>query len=366
MGTDKIRKRIITGRKRNSYSLAVAFIVIVLLASCGINTFQTPVTIVSSTENTPTQVKQTAEVAVASQTLTGTMEPTFAYWATAQESGFDAQSTQVVETKQAISDLSAQYSQMCGHQLEGVFTSPDGNWVASDCRFDGDFFRVFHTRGNQIWDVPYSAIFEFYPEFLGSVRALHWSSDGNYLYFSNSSCCADTDATTNGDALYRLNLQTGDWILLIPGIFNYYSFFPDGNRLVYLLNNQAGVNKLIILHLLDLDTGQEELIDVGNFEKAWVVWNHDGMQLALTAQTGNAYSDDRKFALVVVDLLQKKSQTIIQLTKAGLGVTAWSNDDILTISRSTVMEDNGYYVNAVDVMFYDLKINRFVTPTSLP
>jgi len=356
-------------QKRNYYLSVAALLVIVFLVSCGINKFETPITLIPAMGSVTIEAKQTAEIATASQPLvnpTGTMEPTFAYWATAQESRFDAQYTQIAETEQANFGLATNYPQMCGLLRDGVSVSPDGNWVASDCRIYGDFFRVFQTHGNLIWNIPYSAIFEFYPEFLGSVHVLHWSSGGDYLYFSNSSCCADNDATTNGDALYRLNLQTGDWILLIPGIFNYYSFFPDGQRLVYLLNNQPGVKKLISLHLLDIDTGKEELIDVGNFEKAWVVWNHDGMRLALATQTGNAYSDDRKFALVVVDLLQKKSQTIIQLTEDGLGVTDWSDDDILTISRSSVMEYNEYYVNTIDVVFYDLKINQFVEPTSIP
>jgi len=313
------------------------------------------------------EANQTAGFATASQTLvipTGTMEPTFAYWATAQESRFDAQHAQIAETKQAILGLATTYPQLCGFENEGVSVSPDGNWVASDCRVAGDFFRIFQTHGNLIWNISYSEIFEFYPEFLGSVHVLHWSADGNYLYFANRSCCADIDAETNGDALYRLNLQTGDWKLLIPGIFNYYWFFPDGQRLLYILNNQAG--GFVRLHLLDIKTGKEELMDVGNFEQAWVVWNHDGMRLALTTQTGSAYTDDSKFALVVVDLLQKKSQTIIQLTEDGLGVTAWSDDDILTINRWNVMEYNGDYVSTFEAVFYDLKINQFVKPTSVP
>jgi WD40 repeat protein len=295
------------------------------------------------------------------------MEPTFAYWATAQQSGFDVEYTRVAETKQAIFSLATSYPQVCGFENEGVSVSPDRNWIAMDCRYAGDFFRVFQTNENRIWDIPFSAIFEFYPEFLGSVRALNWSGDGDYLYFANRSCCADTDAETNGDALYRLNLQTGDWKLLISGIFNYYWFFPDGQRLLYILNNQAGANNFVRLHLLDIKTGEEELMDVDNFEQAWVVWNHDGMRLALIAQTGDAYTDNRKFTLVVVDLLQKKPQTIIPLTEDGLGVTAWSDDDILTINRSNVMEYNGDYVNFIrEVVFYDLKINQFVKPTSVP
>lgn len=177
--------------------------------------------------------------------FTETIEPMLAYWIAEENYRFNRANTQIAETKQAIFSLATAHPQMCGYQLEGVSISPDENWVASDCRFNGDFFRVFQTQGNQVWDIPYSAIFKSYPEFLGSVRALYWSLDGKYLYFANSSCCANTDAWTNGDALYRINLWDGNWVLVVPGNFNYYSVSPNGQKLLYLLDNQAGINKKI-------------------------------------------------------------------------------------------------------------------------
>lgn len=350
-----------TQRHNDLRSVTAGIMLLLLLVACGIDTSQTliPPTIQAA-------ITLTAPV-TQTPTLTATMEPTFAYWATAQDATFSAESIQSDATQQAIFDLSAQFPQLCGFDQEGTSISPDGEWIANDCRFMEGVFRVFRTSGDQVWDVPYSAVMKYYPEFIGSVRALHWSHDGNTLYFTSSSCCADTDAISNGDALYRLDLQSGDWAVITEGPFSYYSFSPDGEDLLYVVNSYSGKRSSVRLHFLELGTGHEDLIDVEGFEQAgWAVWRPDGRKIALRAQTGSLYSDDRKDALIVVDVQTHKSQTVIPLTAEGLAVTGWSNDDLLTIRRANVMEYNDYYVNVFEIIFYDLKNNSFVTPIPTP
>ena len=340
-----------------------------ILVACGTRSPQTVPILASNIVGTPTFLKATS-TPQGNQTIvnsTSTMEPTFAYWATAQEARFNADDTQVVETKQAISTLTMRYSQMCGAQLEGVFKSPDGNWIASDCRFDAGSFRVFHIQDNHVWEIPYSEIFEYYPDFLGSVSVLHWSDDGNFLYLVNRSCCPHTDTMSTGDALYRLNLQTGDWRLIVPGYFNYYSFSPSERRLVYILNNQANANDAVYLHVVDLSTGREEIVNAGNFEQAGqAVWREDGLQLALIAQIGNIYDDNRKYSLLVLDVLQRTQKTIILDSSEALSIINWSNDDILAINKVKKLENAGYYVSQIDTLYYDLKTSQFINSTSVP
>jgi len=347
--------------QRRTYYLSIAAgMVIVLLVACGIDSSQTLTP--PATEATATPSNLVTKI----PTATATMEPTFAYWATAQEATFSAESTQSTANQQAIFDLAAQFPQLCGFDREGVSISPNGEWIAADCRFSGDFFRAFQTHGNQIWDVPYSAVMKYYPKFIGSVRALHWSPDGNAVYFASSSCCADTDAVTNGEALYRLDLQTGDWMVITEGPFSYYSFSPDGGRLIYLVNNQASANDFLRLHLLDLDIDKEDFIDVDGFGQGWVAWKEDGQKIALLAKTGNIYDENMKFSLVIVDLRNKNQQPLILNMEDSLTIIGWSNEDVLTIRRANVMEYNDYYVNVYDVVLYDLKTNQFVGLTPTP
>jgi len=356
--------------QRRYYFCVFALMMLALLISCGTSNSETPVTVIATKVSVPMETKQTTVTPTASQILvspTASMEPTFAYWATAQQVRFDAEYTRVAETKQAISIFVKQYPQMCGFQLEGVFISADGEWIASDCKFDVGGFRVFQTHGSLVWDIPYSKIFPYYPDFVGGVQPLHWSVDGNYLYLATWSCCPDIDSMGNGNDLYRLNLKTGNWELMITGNFHYYSFSPDGRKLAYTPNNQMDADNSVTIHILDLDTNKEELIYLGNFEQASVItWKQDGTQLVLIAQNGSLYSDNRKFALIVADLQKKRAYIVIPLGEDGLGIKAWSDNDVLTISRSNVMEYNGYYVNVFDTVYYDLEINQFVTPAIVP
>jgi len=370
LGREKTIERLINGGKRISYSLSVAFIAIALLASCGINTFQTPVMVGSTVEIAPTQVKQTAEVAVPSESLTrptAPMEPTLAYWATAQENRFNLIYTQISETKVAIFELATQFSQLCGFDTEGVFISPDGEWIANDCRYYTDEFRVFQKNGSILWIIPFSKLFINYPYDAGSVDALHWSRDGKHLYFTNSACCPHVDTLSTGDTLFIMNLQTGDWKPMMKGYFNYYTFSPVERHLVYILNNQASANNHVTLHVFDLITGEEQLINVGEFEQAgYATWKHDGLQLALTAQIGNIYDENRKYSLVTIDLQKRTSKTIILNSPDPPYIKDWSNDDVLTIQINKTTEHANYHIGHYDTLYFDLKTDQFMIPTTSP
>ena len=342
-----------------------ALIVVALLISCGTNDPEIPFTLASTKENIATVAKQTVGIPTVSQvsvSSTVTMEPTLAYWATAQENRFKSIYTETAGTKVAIFDLATQFPQLCGFDTEGVFLSPNGEWIANDCRYSTEEFRVFQTNGHATWIIPLSKLFENFPSDAGSVDALHWSTDGRLLYFINSGCCPDIDTLSTGDTLFVLNLQTGDWRPLIKGHFNFYSFSPYERYLVYILNNQANANSVLDLHVIDQNTGEEAPINIGEFEQAgYAVWKQNGLQLALTTQTGNMYDENRKYSLVAIDLQRDTSNIIILNSPDPPYVIDWSHDDILTIRINKTAQQGNYYIGYYATLYYDLKTNQFIT-----
>lgn len=345
---------------KSRYKFLILFVLItltIILVSCGISNSNPPT--VSFTEiNTQTPLPIATNTLISTQT----MEPTLAFWATAQETQFSGISTHIVETKVAISTLATQFPEYCAPDFEGVFKSPDGKWIAVDCSyFEGGEFHVVSTF-DTAWVIPYSEVFENYPNDSGSIDALHWSKDGKYLYFTNDPCCSHADTLSNGNMLFALNLETGEWKSIIEGYFNYFSFSPVENRLAYIICSVANTNTKIDLHILDLSTGQEELIHIGNFEQAgYAKWSPNGQQIALFAQKGNMYDENEKYSLVIMDLIEKTSNVIILDSLSSPEVVNWSEDDVLTIKMHKVLQySENYFVNSHEVLYYDIKLQSFV------
>ena len=107
-----------------------------------------------------------------------------------------------------------------------------------------------------------------------------------------------------------------------------------------------------------MDTGKEKLINAGYSEMALIVWKQDGQQVAIINQTGNIFEDNRRYSLIALDLQSKTLQTVILNTEDGLSITDWSDDDLLTINRSKVVDYNGYYINTFEQELYDLKTSQ--------
>jgi hypothetical protein len=329
----------------------------IVLVSCGKSNSNTPAV-------SPTKIITQPPLPTVTHTLssTQTIEPTLAFWAIAQETQFSGIYTKIAETKVAISTLATQFPQDCVYDFEGVFKSPNEKWVAVNCPYlEGGALHISSFFENT-WVIPYSEVFEYYPNDSGSIDVLHWSGDGKYLYFTNDPCCPHADTLSNGNTLFVLNLETGEWKSIIEGYFNYFSFSPVENRLAYIICSVADTNTKIDLLILDLSTGQEELIHIGNFEQAGrIKWSQDGEQITLLAQKGNMYDENEKYSLVIMDLIEKTSNVIILDSLSSPEVVNWSEDDVLTIKMHKVLQySENYFVNSHEVLYYDLKSQSFV------
>jgi hypothetical protein len=171
----------------------------------------------------------------------------------------------------------------------------------------------------------------------------------------------------NGDMLYRLGLETGDWKMVMGGYFNHYSFSPTDRRLFYIINDQAATGNPLVIHIRDLNSGAEKEFTFPEFEQAGdVFWNEEGTRLAITAKTGNIFEENQLFSIVEININDNTSKIIIRDHKGLVRVIHWSDNDILTIEKYSYYGANNQYYEIAEQIFYNLYSNEFITPTPTP
>jgi hypothetical protein len=335
-----------------------------LFSACGQATAQ-PVSTETATPS-PTFTRPLAPSQTLAQTPTPTLDPTMQMWATAAESLNQARHTSIAATEQAHQSFLAQFPSRCGdnaHYSGGSF-SPNGYWSASACWY-GEF-QIINRDASVEWIIPYSSLYPppANPKMLGDVIPLYWTEDSAYLYFTTSYCCVDTDSVSQAESLYRLDLRTGDWLRMISGYFNYYSFSPTGQRLIHIPDEQVN-GKSAIINIIDLDTDNNTYITLNGYEQAaWVYWRGDGKAFAITAKNGGVYSTGvEEFAIDLVDIETKSVKLIISNLNNAAEVTNWSADGMLTIQITKYIEPFG---SVPEYLYYNSISNEFITSTPTP
>lgn len=246
-------------------------------------------------------------------------------------------------------------SAACETVSDLVTHSPDGHWLTKNCA--GDVFVVIKKDAPTFWVVEYKQVFE-YSESVSTVYVapLYWAKDGTYLYLTTITCCGGMETYSNGNALYRMNLSNGKLDRVVGGNSNFYSFSPSERRLLYITTNSPEPGNQLVVNILDLLTGEKTEFKFKQFEQGGAVtWSPDGLKLAITTQTGTEWEDTANYAILVIDLADGSSQTIVPESRIWIKATQWSADDILTIDQE-----------AGDKTFFDWNTRRWTTPTPAP
>jgi len=340
----------------------------IVLFSCSEATeVVTPEKIINTPTDIPTKIATASPLRTSTpkpDTRTPTLNPTIQVAATLYEQTQVVQKEVAEATQQAMDGFRDTFNGMCDNSPYQTDLSPDGNWLAQDCF--ADKFQIIRKDNSIIWTVKYSQIFES-ENLYGSIFPIHWSINDNFLYFSQYSCCADNDTMMNGNMLFRLDLKTGDWTMIMGGYFNHYSFSPTGRRLLYIINDQAATGKPLVIHIRDLNSGMEKEFTFPEFEQAGnVSWSEDGTRLAITAKTGNVFEENQLFSLIEINLLDEESTVIMRDNEGWIWVKNWVGNDILTIEKYSYYGMNNQYYDIAEQLYYDLNSNGFVTPTSTP
>lgn len=328
----------------------------------------TPVAIINTATDIPTKVVIASPLPTSTQTPdtpTPILDPTIQVAATLYEQTQVAQKEAVKATQRAMDGFKNTFNGICDNAPHyRTELSPDGNWLAQDCF--SDKFQVIRKDNSAIWVVKYDQIFET-ENMYGSVFPVHWSINDNFLYFSQYSCCADNDTMTNGNMLFRLDLKTGDWKMIMGGYFNHYSFSTTGRRLLYIINDQAATGRPLVIHIRDLNSGTEKEFTFSEFEQAGnVSWSQDGTRLAITAKTGNIFEENQLFSIVEINLKDDTSKVIMRDNKGWIRVIHWFDNDILTIEKYSYYGANNQYYKIAEQIYYDLNSNEFTTSTPSP
>jgi hypothetical protein len=341
--------------------ILILFLLVFLLPSCGEPiAINTPASIANTptVTNLPYKITSTPQLPTVKpqQTSTPTLtpNPTIQFESTRYQQTQIASEIEAQATTQAMETFREIFTGVCDAASFETSLSPSGNWLAQECP-TGEF-QVIKKNDLTIWVVEDEQVFENI-DHVGNIFPVFWTKNDEYLYFSRFDCCADNDTMSNGNMLYRMDLKTGKWKMIIGGYFNYYSFSPTGRRLLYALNDQALTGKPRVIHIIDIISGTETKFEFPDFEQVGnIVWRKDGLQAALTAKTGNRYRENELFSIVIIDIKEYSSKAIIRDSKEEISVVKWSDDDILMIEKYT-------HSGTVEQTYYDLNLQRLVTLT---
>ncbi len=154
----------------------------------------------------------------------------------------------------------------------GLGLSPNGAWAVS---FNGSSIKIISVDNIKEWEVSFSQLSG--TQGAGTVSVAHWAKDGRFLYVYPRQDGADGGYEwfwgSEWTKLIRLDLETGVWTDTKMGYA--FSFSPDDHYLAY--RSDQGI------HIHDLTTAQEKVIQVRYAEYGRFIWSPDSQKIVFVA-----------------------------------------------------------------------------------
>lgn len=177
-------------------------------------------------------------------------------------------------------------------RVREVSVSPDKLWVARSMYLLGTSDGQSKTRievtssdNGRAWSETYE--WQVDPQLTTATRVVHWSDDGERLYFSNAIQLSGCQAFTNGGDLSVLELQTGVFKELLPmqayGIGTWFSVSPDGRAVAFPIDVMGRS-----ITIADLEDGKMSTIQLDfaapqpGHRIGHIVWSPDSARIAFT------------------------------------------------------------------------------------
>lgn len=265
-----------------------------------------------------------------------------------------AKETSAPLTEEAQSTLNAEFSYTCYDNYAIDRFSPDKKWKILSCEQEDIPEMVVENRSGIIWKLKYEDFLSLSKEekeqgvaVSANLSPIHWSPDGDYLYFTSYGGAEGGGTCFYGfgvQGMFRLELQTGKvstiLALLPPDDWNGYevAFSPTGRRFSYSRGYAEGKNSF---HLVDVLTGKETTFATEQ-QNGTFRWSPDGNSLAYsTSLCANDPQGVIRSFIKILTIADLSTRTIAQSNTDFLTIQGWSaEDNLLTIER----EGYGYGV----------------------
>jgi dipeptidyl aminopeptidase/acylaminoacyl peptidase len=338
----------------------VLFLVALILSGCG-NAQPTAIPTIRfepkfTPTTTPTPTNDPSPVPSRTPAITLTPAPS-----NTTDSTQYAEETSAPLTEEAQSTLNAAFSYTCYDNYAIDRFSPDKKWKVLSCEEEDIPKMVVENQSGTIWKLKYEDFLSLSKEekergiaVSANLYPIHWSPDGDYLYFTSYGGAEGGGTCFYGfgvQGMFRLELQTGKvstiLALLPPDDWNGYqvAFSPTGRRFSYSRGYAEGKNSF---HLVDVLTGEETTFATEQ-QNGTFRWSPDGASLAYSTSlcTNDPQSVIRSF-IKILNIADLSTRTIAQSDTDFLTIDDWSaKDNLLTIERES------YVVNEITTLSLD-------------
>jgi serine/threonine protein kinase len=207
-----------------------------------------------------------------------------------------------------------------------VAISPDGKYILNVSN-DGD--------QQSLWlrNIPTNSNTQVVPPAPVRYIGLHFSPDGNYLYFVRTE-----PGSSSLHYLYRAPVLGGTPEKLVTNIDTNITFSPDGKQIAYMVDNDPNPGEYHMV-IRSLEGGGAKDLTTGSMsEMLWsVAWSPDGNTIAGSiAQPGVALS-----GVVAIDVKSGKRKLLTTSNSEYFLATSWLPDG----SGMAVIGDSAYGAN---------------------
>lgn len=231
--------------------------------------------------------------------------------------------------------------------------SPDGKWVSISCGYKRNQTLIVKNQSGVKWVFDFTDFIDPSLEGgMGSFNPLAWSPDNRFLYFTKvlgwsggGNQCFPGHGVYG---LYRLHLETGTLITLIPSD----NWFPGYKIRFSPTNDYYAVDKDGV-RITNLISGKETKIDVSGVME--MSWSPDGKLLVFSvASCGETLVESS--SIFIWNSSTNQLQVLFSTNEMLLRPESWIDNSKLRFEGETWVGNN----NAYTIFEYNLTENKMI------